>query len=135
MLVGDKLLNTPRHNGAYPNPIRDLSGVLYRRGYYVPPGNPIIGARLFFVNGHGTLRRSDASIAASAAAVEAAREAGENEITSKQLASRPGINGYCILFGSSLADRKRCPNLSCLWSLRHSALQYDPMRVILSKVI
>lgn len=127
---GNTLLTATGHNGAYHNRFRDSSRVLYRRRYYFPPENPFTGARPLCINGHGTLRRSAASIAAIAASVEAACEAGESEITIQRLTSRTGIKGYSLFFTPSLADRKRYPNLSYLWSVGPFALQYEPMHLV-----
>lgn len=91
---GDKVLSVTGPDGAYFNSYRDFSRVLYHRRYYFLPENPLTGARLYFINRYGTSRRSAASIAASVAAVEAARKAGESEITIKRLASQTGMKGY-----------------------------------------
>lgn len=113
----------------------NLQALYYRRRYSYPAKNLFTDARLCSVKGDGTPRRSAASIAASAAALEAAKQAGKSQTTIQELASRTGIKGYSLFCAHSIADSQRYQNLSYLWSLGPSALPYDPMYLILSNVV
>jgi len=135
MPAGDKLLNPIGGNGEYPGRFRFISGVRNKSRYYYPPHapgeSPIFKRRRVDVTGDTTPRRTAASVAASATAVETARRAGHSKAAERRLAQKDGFKGYSLFFAHSPADKARYPGLKYLWHL----VSYDTMHYFLSSVV
>jgi len=139
MPAGEKVLNAIGGNGENPGRFRTFSGVrLKRRYYYSPyaPDDPPPSKRpRFDVSGNKIPRRTAASVAASAAKVEAAHREGKSKAAVCTLAQQEGFKGYSLFSSPSPEDKARYPALKCLWEIGPEVLPYDTMHLILCNVV
>jgi len=113
--------------------------VWYKRRYYYPPyapDDPPPSKRpRFDVSGNSTPRRTVASISASEARVETAREEGRIKTAVCTLAQKEGFKGYSLFLFPSPDDKARYPALKYLWEIGPDLLPYDTMHLLLLNVV
>jgi len=136
---GDKLLNAIGGNGEHPGRFRLFLGVWYKRRYYyapyAPDDLPPSKRPRFDVSGNSTPRRTVASISASVARVETARDEGRSKTAVSTLAQKEGFKGYSLFFFPSPDDKARYPALKYLWEIGPDLLPYDTMHLLLVNVV
>lgn len=100
-----------------------------------PPNHPRAKRRRLHVGGATTPRRTAASIAASAAAVQNARRSGASKAAVSALAQEKGFKGHSLFLAPRPEDKARYPSLKNMWSKGPDLLPYDTMHVILLDVV